>query len=159
MLSLVISHTRYRNLHKYLIDLLTIHMIQYSSGYDSRFPRKRSWFESQLGNNIYVLLFSVCVCCFYFDLLSFFISVSTIRQLLHLGIKSHKAVDILYRDRNSAFSCVHTHHACITAIFDPRMKFLCSKTCLKGVYYISHNLLFELPKIATFIAHKNKLLK
>ena len=76
MLSLLVSHTRYRNSHKYLIDLLTIHMIQYSSGYDSRFPRKRSWFESQLGNNIYfllLLLFSVCVCCFYFDLFSFFI--------------------------------------------------------------------------------------
>ena len=77
MLSLLVSHTRYRNSHKYLIDLLTIHMIQYSSGYDARFPRKRSWFESQLGNNIYflllLLLFSVCVCCFYFDLFSFFI--------------------------------------------------------------------------------------
>ena len=77
MLSLLVSHTRYRNSHKYLIDLLTIHMIQYPSGYDARFPRKRSWFVSQLGNNIYfllLLLFSVCVCCFYFDLFfSFFI--------------------------------------------------------------------------------------
>ena len=52
------------------------------------------------------------------------------------------------------------YHACITEqILIPRMKFLCSKTCLQGIYYISHNLLFKLPQIATFIAHKNKLLK
>ena len=114
MLSLLVSHTRYRNSHKYLIDLLTIHMIQYSSGYDARFPRKRSWFESQLGNNIFfflLLLFSVCVCCFYFDLFFLFLSltVSTIRQLLHLGIKSHKAVDILYCvQKFSLFLCSHS---------------------------------------------------
>ena len=41
MLSLLVSHTMYRNLHRYFIDLLTSHMIQYFSGYDSRFPRKR----------------------------------------------------------------------------------------------------------------------
>ena len=61
--------------------------------------------------------------------------------------------------RNSVFSCVHTHHACITAIFTPQMKFLCSKTCLQGLYYTSHNLLFELPKFATFIAHKKQTAK
>ena len=72
MLSLLVTHTMDRNSHKYLIDLLPSHIIQYSSGYDLRFPRKRSWFESQLGNNIYflLLLFSVCVCCFYFDIFS-----------------------------------------------------------------------------------------
>ena len=124
MLSLLVSHTRYRNSHIYLIDLLTIHMIQYSSGYDSRFPRKRSWFESQLGHNIY---FCCCCCCFLFAFVVFILiffpflslTVSTIRQLLHLGIKSHKAVIFCIVYRNSAFSCVHTHHACITAIFDP----------------------------------------
>ena len=75
MLSLLLTHTMNTNSHKYLIDLLISHMIQYSSGYDLRFPRKRSWFESQLGNNIYflLLLFSVCFCCFYFDIFSFFI--------------------------------------------------------------------------------------
>ena len=74
MLSLLVTHTMNRNSHKYLIDLLTSHMIQYSSGYDIRFPRKRSWFESQLCNNIYflLLLFPVCVCCSYFDIFSFF---------------------------------------------------------------------------------------
>ena len=113
MLSLLVSHTRNRNSHKYLIDLLTIHMIQYSSGYDARFPRKRSWFESQLGNNIFfflLLLFYVCVCCFYFDRFSFLsLTVSTIRQLLHLGIKSHKVVDILYCvQKFSLFLCSHS---------------------------------------------------
>ena len=112
MLSLLVSHTRNRNSHKYLIDLLSIHMIQYSSGYDARFPRKRSWFESQLGNNIFfLLLFSVCVCCFYFDLFFFFLSLTvlTIRQLLLLGIKSHKAVDILYCvQKFSLFLCSHS---------------------------------------------------
>ena len=75
MLSPLVTHTMNRNSHKYLIDLLISHMIQYSSGYELRFPRKRSWFESQLGNNIYILLllFSVCVCCFYFDIFFFFI--------------------------------------------------------------------------------------
>ena len=74
MLSLLVSHMRYRNSHRYLIHLLTSHMIQYSSGYDLRFPRKRSWFESQPGNNIYflLLLFSVCICCFYFYIFFFF---------------------------------------------------------------------------------------
>ena len=52
MLSLLVSDTMYTNSHKYLIDLLTSHMIQYSSGYDLRFPRKGPWFESQLGNII-----------------------------------------------------------------------------------------------------------
>ena len=121
MLSLLVIHTMNRNSHKYLIYLLISHIIQYSSGYDLRFPRKWSWFESQLGNNIYflLLLFSVCVCCFYFDIFSFLsLTVSTIRQLLHLGIKSQNAVDICIVYRNSVFSCVHTHHACITAIFD-----------------------------------------
>ena len=114
MLSLLVSHTRYRNSHKYLIDLLTSHMIQYSSGYDARFPRKRSWFESQLGNNIF---FCCCCCCFLFAfvvfILIFFLflslTISTIRQLLHLGIKSHKAVDILYCvQKFSLIMCSHS---------------------------------------------------
>ena len=112
MLSLLVSHTRYRNSHKYLIDLLTIHMIQYPSGYDARFPCKRSWFESQLGNNI-----CCCCCCFLFAFVVFILlffpflslTVLTIRQLLHLGIKSHKAVDILYCvQKFSLFLCSHS---------------------------------------------------
>ena len=113
MLSLLVSYTRYRNSHKYLIDLLTIHMIRYSSGYDARFPRKGSWFESQLGNNI-----KFCCCCFLFAFVVFILififfflslTVSTIRQLLHLGIKSHKAVDILYCvQKLSLFLCSHS---------------------------------------------------
>ena len=69
-----------------------------------------------------LLLYSVCGCCFYFDLFFLFflsLTVSTIRRLLHLGIKSHKAVDILYCVQKFSLFCVHTHHACITAIFDP----------------------------------------
>ena len=62
MLSLLVSHTMYRNLHKYFIDLLTNHMIQYSSGYESRFPRKRPWFESQFCNTI-LYIFVVVVFC------------------------------------------------------------------------------------------------
>ena len=112
MLSLLASHTMYRNLDKYLIDLFTSHMIQYSSGYDLRFPCKQSWFESQLGNNILfflLLLFSVCFCCLYLDLFSFLsLTASTIRQLLHIGVKSQKAVDILYCEQKfSLFLCSH----------------------------------------------------
>ena len=162
MLSLLVTHTMNRNSHKYLIDLLISHMIQYSSGYDLRFPRKRSWSESQLGNNIYfLLLFSVCVFCFYFDIFFIFFIFNRIdnppTSAFRYKITEGSRYFVLCIEIQ--FSCVHTHHACITAILTPRMKFLCSKTCLQGIYYISHNLLFELPKIATFIAHKNKLLK
>ena len=130
MLLLLVSYTMYRNLHKYFIDLLTSYMIQYCSGYDPRFPRKRLWFEFQLGDSLLFLLFSVCFCCFHFDLLFLFLSLiaSTICQLLHLGIKSQKAVDILYCVQKFSLSRVHTYHACITEHFlTPRMKFLCSK--------------------------------
>ena len=120
MLSLLVSHTRYRNSHKYLIDLLTIHMIQYSGGYDARFPRKRSWFESQLGNTIFLLLlFSVCVCCFYFDRFSFFIF-----NRIDNPPTSAFRYKITYGSRYFVF-CTEiqpllgfTHHASITATFD-----------------------------------------
>ena len=113
MLSLLVSHTRYRNSHKYLIDLLNIHMIQYPSGYDARFPRKRSWFESQLGNDIFFVVVVVFCLRLLFLFWSFFLflslTVSTIRQLVHLGIKSHKAVDILYCvQKFSLFLCLHS---------------------------------------------------
>ena len=64
-----------RNSHNFLIDLLTSHMIQYSSGYDLRFPRKRLWFESQLGNNIYffvVAIFLFVFVVFHFDIFFIF---------------------------------------------------------------------------------------
>ena len=73
MLSLLVTHTMNRNSHKYLIDLLISHMIQYSSGYDLRFPRKRSWFESQLGNNIYFFVVFCLRLLFLFDIFSLFI--------------------------------------------------------------------------------------
>ena len=62
ILSLLVSHTMYRNLDKYFIDMLTSHMIQYYSGYDLRFPCKRSWFESQLGNSILFFVVFVVFC-------------------------------------------------------------------------------------------------
>ena len=78
-----------------------------------------------------LFLFSVCFCCFYFDLFFLFflsLTTSTICQLLQLGIKSQKAVDFCIVYRNSAFSCVHTHHSCITEQFlTPRMKFYAAK--------------------------------
>ena len=165
MLSLLVTHTVNRNSHKYLIDLLIIHMIQYSSGYDLRFPRKRSWFESQFGNNIFFLLlfllFIVCVCCFYFDIFSFFIfnridnpSTSAFRYKITEGSRYFVlCIEIQY------FLVFRLIMLAKQQFLTPRMKFVCSKTCLQGIYHISHNLLFELPKIATFIAHKNKLLK
>ena len=56
-----------------------------------------SWRQSFIF--LFLFLF-FCFCCFYFDLFFslFFLSLtaSTIRQLLHLGIKSQKAVKILY---------------------------------------------------------------
>ena len=64
MLSLLVSHSMYRNLHKYFIDLFISHMIHYSSGYDFPFPHKRSWFESKLVN--YILFFVVVVFCLLF---------------------------------------------------------------------------------------------
>ena len=162
MLSLLVTHTMNRNSHKYLIDLLISHMIQYCSGYDLRFPRKRSWFESQLGNNIFLLLlFSVCVCCFYFDIFSFFI-FNRIENPLTSAFKYKITAGSRY-----FVLCIEIQSFLVFTLImlayqqflTPRMKFLCSKTCLQGMYYISHYLLFELPKIATFIAYKNKLLK
>ena len=73
MLSLLVSHSMYRNLHKYFIDLFTSHMIQYSSDYDSRFPRKRSWFESQLANDILIFIVVVVVVVVVFCLLLLFL--------------------------------------------------------------------------------------
>ena len=161
MLSLLVTHTMNRKSHKYLIDLLISHMIQYSSGYDLRFPRKRSWFESQLGNNIYIflLLFSVCVCCFYFDIFFFFNridnpSTSAFRYKITEGSRY-----FVLRIEIQSFLVFTLIMLALQQFLTPQMKFLSSKTCLQGIYYISHNLLFELPKIATFIAHKNKLLK
>ena len=78
-----------------------------------------------------IIFIIFCCCCFLFSFVVFILiffsflslTASTIHQLLHLGVKSQKAVDIciVYRNvyRNSAFSCVHTHHVCFTAIFDP----------------------------------------
>ena len=48
---------------------------------------------------IFYFFFFFCFCCFYFDLFFFSflsLSASTIRQLLHLGINSQKAVNTMY---------------------------------------------------------------
>ena len=107
------------------------------------------------------LLFSVCFCCFHFDIFSFLsLIASTIRQLLHLGIKSQEAVIILYCVQkfslfmNSHSSCLHNQ-----AIFYPTNEVFMQQKNLRGINYISHNLLFDLHQIAIFIAHNNKLLK
>ena len=82
----------------------------------------------------FYFLFFFCFCCFYLDLLFFSflffsLTASTIRQLLHLGIKSQKAVNILYcLQKFSLFlsshsSCLHNADHFLT----PRMRFLCSK--------------------------------
>ena len=67
-----------------------------------------------------LLLFSVCFCCFYFNIFSFLsLTASAIRQFLHLGIKSQKAVDILYCvQKFSLFLCSHSTCLLIQAIFD-----------------------------------------
>ena len=80
MLSLLVSHSMYRNLHKYFIDLFISHMIQYSSGYDSRFPCKRSWFESKLVNYI---LFSFCCCCFLFAFRCFYFDLFSVLSVIN----------------------------------------------------------------------------
>ena len=140
----------YRNVHKYFIDLFNSHMIQYSSGYGSRFPRKRPWFESQLSNTIlyFVVVFSVCF-FFFFFFLTFFpflsLTASTIRQFLHLGIKSQEAEDILYCVQNfSLFLCSHSICLHIRAIFDHTNEGFMQQNMFIGcgrIYYISHNLL------------------
>ena len=142
MLSLLVSHTMYRNLHKYFIDLLTSYLIQYSSGYDSRFPPKRPWFESQVPQYYFIF----CCCCFLFTfvvfILIFFFSflsltASTIHQFLHLGIKSQKAVDILYCvQKFSLFLCSHSTCLHIRAIFDHTNEVFMQQNMFTG--YILH---------------------
>ena len=103
------------------------------------------------------LLFSVCFCCFYLIFFSFFsFTASTIRQLMHLCIKSQKARYILYCvQKFSIFLCSHSSCLHNRAIFDPTNEVLCSKICLQGIYYISHNLLFKLRQIVLFITKTN----
>ena len=70
----LVSHTKYRNLHIYFIDLLSRHIIPYYSGYYSRFTLKRSWFECQLGIYLFFIFFVVVFCLLFivFDLVLFF---------------------------------------------------------------------------------------
>ena len=88
------------------------------------------------------IIFYFCCCCFlfafrcfYFDLFfCFILTASTIRQLLHLGIKSQKTVDSLYCVQEfSIFLCPHPSCLHNRAIFDPTNSVLCSKTCLQGI--------------------------
>ena len=116
------------------------------------------------------LYFIFCCCCFlfafrcfYFDTLSALsLTASTIRKLLHLGIKSQKAVDSLFCvQKFSIFLCPHSSCLHYRAIFDPRNEVFMQQNMLTGYIYILHFSLFsfQMPQIATFIAHKNKLLK
>ena len=86
-----------------------------------------------------LIFFFFCFCCFYFDLFFFFFFIFNSidnRQLLHLGIKSQKAVNILYCLQkfsiflNSHSSCLHNR-----SILTPQMRFLCSKS-FTGYSYI-----------------------
>ena len=110
--------------------------------------RIRAWRQS--------FIFYFFLCFFYLDLFSSFFSsltASTIRQLLHLGIKSQKAVHILYcLQKFSLF--LSSHSSCLQnrSIFDPtneifiqrnfyrvNIKFLiiCFLTCPK-LLHLSH---------------------
>ena len=82
MLSLLVSHTMYRNLHKCFINILTNHLKQYSSGYDPRFPRTDCGSKHSLAIIFYflLLLFSVCICCFSFYLFFYFLSLRVRRS-------------------------------------------------------------------------------
>ena len=110
--------------------------------------------------------FIFCFCCFlfafvvfiliFFSFLSF--TASTIRQLLHLGIKSQKAGDILYCvHKFSSFLCSHSPCLHNRAILTPRIKFYSAK----HVYRVYITFLIICFQIASncYIYHKNKLLK
>ena len=153
LLSPLVSHTKYRNLHKYFIDLLTRHMILYYSGYDSRFTLKRSWFECQL-----VIFFFFFCSCFLFAFYCFwscsFLSLteSIAQHLPHLSIKSQRTVDLLLYciAKFNLFLWIHSSCLHTKAIQTPRPQLLCSK--LKRVYY-RYDLLFKLRKNAIFSTH------
>ena len=85
-----------------------------------------------------LLLFSVCFCCFYFDLFSVLaLTASIIRQFLHLGIKAQKAVDILYCvQKFSLFLCSHSTCLHIRAIFDHTNEVFMQQNMFTG--YIIH---------------------
>ena len=69
MLSLLVTHTMNRNSHKYLIDLLTSHMIQYSSGPVAMIF---AFHASDGGSNLsLVIIFIFCCCCFLFAFVVF----------------------------------------------------------------------------------------
>ena len=88
---------------------------------------------------ILLLMFSVCFCCFYFDLFFFFLSLtaSTIRQFLHLGIKLQKALDILYCvQKFSLFLCPHSSCLYKRAIFDPKNEVFMQQNMFTGYIFL-----------------------
>ena len=91
---------------------------------------------------ILLLLFSVCFCCFYFDLF-LSITASTIRQFLHLGIKSQKALDICNNcvQKVSLFLCSHSSCLHKQVIFDPKNEVFTQQNMLTG--YIFHIICFS----------------
>ena len=138
MLSLLVTHTMNRNLHRYLIDLFPRHMIQYSSGYDLRFPHKRSWFESQLGNNIYF-----CCCCFLFAFVVFILIFFPFFIFNRFDNPPTSAFRYKITEGSRYFVlCIEIQSFLVFTLImlakqqflTPRMKFLCSKTCLQGIY-------------------------
>ena len=132
MLLLLVSHTMYRNLHKYIIDLLTSYMIQYSSGYDPRFPRKQLWFEFQLGDDLLFIFFVVFCLLLLFSLVDLFFCftfnrtgnppTSAFRYKITKGSRYFYCVQKFSLFMSSHSSCLYNR-----AIFDPTNEVKCSK--------------------------------
>ena len=148
-----------RNLHKYFIDLETSHMIQQSSGYDPCFPRKLSWFESQLCNNIlFYFYFIFCFCCFYFDLFYLFLFIfNRINNppTSAFRYKSQKAVYFVFFTEIQPF----LESTLITDQFlTPRIRFLCNKIFYRVYIKFLIICILVCPKLLDLlvIAHKKK---
>ena len=85
----------------------------------------------------YFLFFAFVAFILIFFFLFFSLTASTIRQLLHLGIKPQKAVNILYcLQKFSLFlsahsSCLHNRRS----IFDPTNEVFMQQIFLQGIYF------------------------
>ena len=139
LLSPLVSHTKYRNLHKYFIDLLTMILALHSS---------------DRGSNASLSFFVVCfLFAFYcFWSCSFLSLTESIKHLPHLSLKSQRTVDLLLYciAKFNLFLWIHSSCLHTKAIQTPRPQLLCSK--LKRVYY-RYDLLFNLRKNAIFSTH------
>ena len=97
------------------------------------------------------LYFTFCCCCFlfafrcfYFDFFSVLsLTASKIRQLLHLDIKSQKAVDSLYCvQKFSIFLCPHSSYLHNRAIFDPTNEVFMQQNMFTWYIYITFLIIF-----------------